>query len=136
MTTRAERAAQSAARLRARQEVLTRRIARQAAIQRAEETKARDKRRYLVGKLVEDAGLFAWTDAQLDAIFQGLSRFAPLPHAHLLLAQLLIRAPLAQWMQEATAVEAEVQTLIREQVTLVVVGEDGQPLRAENSRVH
>jgi len=128
MTTRAERAAQSKARLLARREALDRQLAHDEGVIRSEARKANDKRRYLVGKLVEEAGLFAWSDAQLAEVMQALAPFAPLPNAPLRLAQVLIRAPLAQWLQEAAEVAAEVQALIDGKVTVVVVDDEGRPL--------
>jgi hypothetical protein len=38
--------------------------------QREEARKQRDHRRFQVGKLAEDAGLFAWDDATLAGVFQ------------------------------------------------------------------
>jgi hypothetical protein len=78
--TRAERAAQQAARLRAQREVLTKELAKTQAIERAEARKQRDKRRVLVGQMVEDAGLFAWSNADLKAVVQGLARLAGVPN--------------------------------------------------------
>jgi len=136
MPTRAERAAKAKAHLETKRADHAKAIAKQAAILREEARKARDKRRYLVGKLVDEAGLFAWSDTQLTAVMQALAPFASLPNAHLLLAQVLIRAPLARWMQEAADVKTEVDALIQDNVTLVVVGGDGQPLGAGKARVH
>lgn len=46
---------------------------------RAEETAERNKRRFLVGKLADNAGLFALSDADLEALFQALSPLAAVP---------------------------------------------------------
>jgi hypothetical protein len=83
MTTRAERAAQKivalkqakADRILALKQEKTdknKAIAQQAAIVREAHRKLRDKRRYLVGKLADEAGLFGWDDATLTGLFQML----------------------------------------------------------------
>jgi hypothetical protein len=74
MMNRSERAAQQEASLRTKRAALKKAMAKTQAIQRAEARKQRDKRRALVGQMVEDAGLFAWSDADLKAVVQALSR--------------------------------------------------------------
>ena len=86
---RIERAMQQAARLRSKQEVLAKRLAKTQAIQRVEERKQRDKRRYLVGQLVEETGLFAWSDADLAAVIQALTPLRDTPHPAEVLAGML-----------------------------------------------
>jgi len=71
--TRAERLAQTEARARAKLDADRTRLAQVQAQQRDAERQARHKRRVLVGKLAEDAGLFALEDATLAAVFAQLS---------------------------------------------------------------
>ena len=92
---RSERAANQEARLRAQRAALTKAMAKTQAIQRAEERKQRDKRRYLVGKLLDEAGLLAWSDADLQAVAQALSRLVEVPNPGALVEGLLDEATLA-----------------------------------------
>jgi hypothetical protein len=71
--TRAERLAQTEARARAKLDADRKRLAQVQAQQRDVERQALYRRRVLVGKLVEDAGLFALEDATLAALFARLS---------------------------------------------------------------
>src|SRR2546430_15119065 len=87
--TRAERAARAEARLRARKERIAKEIAQVQTVQRGEDRKVRDKRRYLVGKMVDDAGLFAWTDADLTAVFQALTSLLTVSQPGAVLASFL-----------------------------------------------
>jgi len=73
--TRAERLAQTEARTRAKLDADRKRLAQVQAQQRDAERQALHKRRVLVGKLAEDAGLFALDDALLAGLF---ARLAPL----------------------------------------------------------
>jgi hypothetical protein len=73
--TRAERLAQTEARARAKLDADRKRLAQVQAQQRDAERQVLHKRRVLVGKLAEDAGLFALDDATLAALF---ARLAPL----------------------------------------------------------
>ena len=93
--TRAERAERQAARLRAKREAITKQLASAEARQRVDERKARDKRRYLVGQMVDDAGLFAWTDADLAAVVQALTSLRDVPHPGAVLEGLLQHTPVA-----------------------------------------
>jgi hypothetical protein len=83
MTTRAERAAKKIAALQQKQaeEILAykqaqdankKALAQQAAIVRKADRKHRDTRRYLIGKLAEETGLFFWDDLTLTGLFQML----------------------------------------------------------------
>lgn len=83
--TRDERAAQHILQLRKRQAVLEKQLAHAEAQQQVQRRKAREKRRYLRGALVEDAGLDAWSDADLSAVLHILSalRDTPQPAARL-----------------------------------------------------
>jgi hypothetical protein len=87
--TRSERAAQQEARLRTQMDVLTKAMARMQAIQREEERKERDRRRYLVGTLFEEAGLMAWSDADLSAVCQALIPLLDTPNPGAVLDGLL-----------------------------------------------
>jgi len=71
--TRAERLAQTEARARAKLDADRKRLAQVQAQQRDAERQALHRRRVLIGKLVEDAGLFALDDAILAALFARLS---------------------------------------------------------------
>lgn len=131
--TRAERAAAQEAKLRARKEALAREITLQQAVQRGEDRKARDKRRYLVGKMLDEAGLFVWTDASLARVCQLLTPMAALANPDLILGRVLARVPLARLVEEAAEVNAEVQALLADSVTLVLVDDEGQPLGASHA---
>jgi hypothetical protein len=87
--TRAERVAQAEARLRDPKATLAKGLARAQAVQRSEEKKARDKRRYLVGQMADEAGLFAWSDADLHAVLTSLATLRDVPHPGAVLAGLL-----------------------------------------------
>ena len=76
--TRAERLAQTEARARAKLDADRSRLKQVQAHQRDAERQAVHRRRVLVGKLVEDAGLFALEDATLAGLF---ARLAPLVDA-------------------------------------------------------
>ena len=76
--TRAERLAQTEARARAKLDAQRTRLAQVQAAQREEERKALSKRRLLVGKLVDEAGLFSLDDTTLAGLF---ARLAPLVDA-------------------------------------------------------
>src|SRR6516164_7275230 len=71
--TRAERLAQTEAHARAKLNAQRTRLAQVQAAQREEERKALTKRRLLVGKLVDEAGLFSLDDATLAGLFARLS---------------------------------------------------------------
>ena len=76
--TRAERLAQTEARARAKLDADRKRLAQVQAQQRDAERWALHKRRALIGKLVEEAGLFCLDDATLGGLF---ARLAPLVDA-------------------------------------------------------
>ena len=76
--TRAERLAQTEARARAKLDADRKRLAQVQAQQRDAERQVLHKRRVLVGKLVEEAGLFGLDDATLAGLF---ARLAPLVDA-------------------------------------------------------
>src|SRR6266702_8323551 len=76
--TRAERLAKAEERARARLEVQRHRLVQVQAQQRDAERWALHKRRALIGKLVEEAGLFCLDDATLEGLF---ARLAPLVDA-------------------------------------------------------
>jgi hypothetical protein len=46
---------------------------------RAETRKATNKRRYYVGALADEAGLFAWENADISAVFRVLARLKDCP---------------------------------------------------------
>ena len=71
--TRAERLAQTEARARAKLEAQRKQLAQVQAAQREEERKALHRRRMLVGKLAEDAGLLALEDTMLAVLFARLT---------------------------------------------------------------
>ena len=89
MPTRAERAAERAAKLRSDREATDKAIAQQEAIVRREERKSRDKRRYRIGKLVDEAGLFAWSDTDLAAVMETLATLRAVHHPGAVLEGLL-----------------------------------------------
>jgi hypothetical protein len=80
MMTRSERAALQEARLRAQRDALDKPIARAQAIQREDARKQRDRRRYLVGRLCDEAGLLTWSDAELRAVIEALASLRDTPH--------------------------------------------------------
>jgi hypothetical protein len=86
--TRAERAALRAQRLKEELEAKSRQLAQIQAQQRAERA-ARNKRRYLVGTLAEQAGLLVWEDATLARLFTLLSPLTQMPHPEAVLEALL-----------------------------------------------
>src|SRR5262245_46586786 len=47
--------------------------------QREDERKARDARRYAVGKAADQAGLFVWDNTTLDGLFQALALLRDVP---------------------------------------------------------
>lgn len=66
-------------------------LERQAAATVREETrKATNKRRYHVGAVFDEAGLFAWSNAELVAVAAVLSRFAGVPNPATVLEGLLV----------------------------------------------
>jgi hypothetical protein len=83
--TRAERLAQAAQTAQAKLDEERKRLARIQGAQRAEHKKLRDKRRYQVGTLGDEAGLLAWDDTTLAGLFALLAtlREAPNPVAML-----------------------------------------------------
>ena len=87
--TRAERLAQTEARARAKLEAQRTRLAQVQAAQREVERKALTKRRLLVGKLVDEAGLFALDDAMLVGLFARLTPLVEAPDPVTLLESLL-----------------------------------------------
>jgi hypothetical protein len=131
--TRAERATEAEAKLRRRKEDLDKEIARQQAVQRTEDRKARDKRRYLVGKMVDEAGLFAWSDASVEKVVELLAPLGPLANPDLIIGRVMARIPLAKLIQETAEVNAEVEALIADNVTLLLVDDEGHPLAASHA---
>ena len=87
--TRAERAALRAQRLKEELEAKSRQLAQIQAQQRAAERAERNKRRYLVGTLAEQAGLLVWEDATLARLFTLLSPLTQMPHPEAVLEALL-----------------------------------------------
>jgi hypothetical protein len=76
--TRTERAIQREARLKADLEKAKRERAQSEANDRARASAALDKRRYRVGALADEAGLFQWDNATLTGLFQVLARLQDL----------------------------------------------------------
>jgi hypothetical protein len=98
--TRAERAAEKVQKEKAKQAALEvehkarvaaqREETRQAeAVLREETRKASNKRRYRVGALADEAGLLAWSDSDLQAIFGLLAALGPCPNPVAVLESLL-----------------------------------------------
>ena len=87
--TRAERLAQTEARARAKLDADRTRLKQVQAQQRDAERQALHRRRVLVGKLVEDTGLFALDDQTLAGLFQALTALAEAPDPVTLLEGLL-----------------------------------------------
>jgi hypothetical protein len=77
--TRAERLAQTEARARVKLDAQRTRLAQVQAAQREEERKALTKRRLLVGKLVDEAGLFSLDNATLAGLFARLTALVEAP---------------------------------------------------------
>lgn len=89
MTTRLERLAQQKARAAAQHAATQARLTQLAAQERAVHREATRKRRTIVGKLVEDAGLFALDDATLGQLFTVLARVVATPDPVAVLDSLL-----------------------------------------------
>jgi hypothetical protein len=87
--TRSERAAKQEALLRTKRAALQKAMAHSQAIQRVEARKQRDKRRYLVGTLCDEAGLLTWSDADLAEVVQVLARLVAVPHPGAIIEGLL-----------------------------------------------
>ncbi|HEX6827116.1 MAG TPA: hypothetical protein VF077_12435 [Nitrospiraceae bacterium] len=87
--TRDERAAQHVAVLKRKQTAITKQLARIEAQQRLAAQKQRDRRRYAVGALAEEAGLFAWSDADLAALMQALVLLAAVSTPRAVIAGIL-----------------------------------------------
>ena len=51
--------------------------------------KATNKRRYQVGAMADDAGLLAWSNAELGRVFAALARFTAIEHPGAVLETLL-----------------------------------------------
>jgi hypothetical protein len=77
--TRAERAALREQRLKDQLAATRRQLAQVEAQNRAAERTARNKRRFQVGLLADQAGLFALDDAGLARLFAALSRLVAIP---------------------------------------------------------
>jgi hypothetical protein len=87
--TRAERLAQQEARATARLAEDRKQLARVQAARKAAEQQARRSRWLAVGQLADQAGLLAWDDATLAAVFQTLARLGDCPHPAAVLDGLL-----------------------------------------------
>jgi hypothetical protein len=70
--TRAERAANAAARLKARREAVNKELSQAEARVRAVERADRRKRHLLIGKLADEAQLLRWSDEDLASLFHTL----------------------------------------------------------------
>ena len=96
--TRAERLAQTEAHARAKLDAQRTRLAQVQAQQRDAERQALHRRRVLVGKLVDEAGLFSLDDQTLAGLFTQLTPLVEAPDPVALLAGLLsdaVRPPRA-----------------------------------------
>jgi Cys-tRNA synthase (O-phospho-L-seryl-tRNA:Cys-tRNA synthase) len=102
--TKLERAAEKARREKAKLEEIERLAKESRAAQRKtilqaeaavrEETrKATNKRRYYVGFLAEEAGLFTWSNADLQKIFLAVARLGETPSPGAVLESLLLDVP-------------------------------------------
>lgn len=89
--TRSERAAQQLASLQRRQEALATQLGRAEARQQALLHRQQDRRRMVAGKIVDDAGLFAWSNADLQTVFQALSRLVDVSNPAAVIEALLHR---------------------------------------------
>lgn len=125
---RDERLAQAEARAKAQLDAHRARLAHVHVAQREEARKALARRHLLVGKLAQEAGLFAWTDASLGRVFQLLTPLAELAHPEMIVARVLARVPVSTFVQEAAEVNAEVDALITDKVALVLVDDAGNAL--------
>ena len=90
--TRAERLATAERLAREQLERQRTRLVKVQAQQRAEERKALTRRRYLLGQLVDEAGLFALSDTVLTGLFAALSRLVDVPDPVATLEGLLCNA--------------------------------------------
>jgi hypothetical protein len=91
--TRAARLAARAAREQAALKVHQQRVAAVHAAQREDTRKTRNKRRYLVGALADEAGLLTWSDGELAAVFAVLTPLADVPNPAAVLAGALGDVP-------------------------------------------
>jgi hypothetical protein len=77
--TRAERRAERERKLKAKLDADHKALAQLQANNRAQARAERDKRRYKVGAVVEEAGLFVWDDTTLSGIVQMLTKLLDCP---------------------------------------------------------
>jgi hypothetical protein len=87
--TRAERAAVRAQRLKEKLEAKRRELSQVEAQQRAAARAERNKRRFHVGLLADQAGLLVWDDATLARLFTLLGPLTQMPHPEAVLESLL-----------------------------------------------
>jgi len=69
--------------------------------QRAQERRARDKRRYRVGALLDEAGLFVWDDGTLRGIVAVLATLKEVPHPVAVLEAMLCDPVAVEGLQAA-----------------------------------
>ena len=91
--TRAERAALREQRLKEELAAKSRQLAQLQAQQRAAERAARNKRRFHVGLLADQAGLLVWGDATLARLFTLLGPLTQMPNPEAVLESLLADPP-------------------------------------------
>jgi hypothetical protein len=87
--TRAERLAQTEERAKARLEAGRKRLAQVQAQRALQDRKIRNKRRYQVGAMADDAGLLALSDADLAGLFALLAPLTQVPYPVGMLESLL-----------------------------------------------
>jgi hypothetical protein len=94
--TRAERLAQTEARAQAKLDADHKRLAQVQAQRREEERKARNKRRFAVGAMADDAGLLALSDVDLVGLFALLTPLTQMPNLVAVLESLLCNAVISK----------------------------------------
>ena len=81
-------------------------LAQSEAAQREETRKETNKRRYLVGALADDAGLLAWSNAELAGLFTTLARLREVQQPGKVLDALLDHVPAGLAVGETGVAEA------------------------------
>lgn len=88
--TRAERAAEKVRKEKEKRDAQDRKVRKAESTFREETRKADNKRRYYIGALAHEAGLFAWSNSEIAAVFAVLARLQETPNPAAVLDGLLV----------------------------------------------